>query len=169
MTDLQHRKYLSEWGLVRKHFRAAGLEPKACDAKRHELHKRALGRDKSSLDLTNAEFDAVLAVFSGISRPADLSTQLRLQEQAPERAARRNFRANQLLDSLAVDAPGRAAYLDELCRKICGRAWDRLAEIEQEKILGVLAAAERRMHKQSGNPKAQSGNPPSQITGETPF
>jgi hypothetical protein len=78
VTESQHRKYLSEWGLVRKHFWAQGLEPKACDAKRHELHKRALGRDKSSLDLTNAEFDAVLAVFSGISRPADLKTQLML-------------------------------------------------------------------------------------------
>jgi hypothetical protein len=169
MTALQHRKYLSEWGLVRKHFRAQGLEPKACDAKRHELHKRALGRDKSSLDLTNAEFDKVLAVFSAISRPADLSTQLRLQEQAPERADRRNFRANQLLDSLLVDPHGRSVYLDELCRKICGRRWALLAEIEQEKILGVLGAAERRLYKQSGNLKAQSGNPPSQIVGETPF
>ncbi len=79
MTSDQHRKYLFEWGMVRKHFRAQGLEAKACDAKRHELHKRALGIDKSSLDLTNAEFDKVLAVFSGISRPADLNTQLRLQ------------------------------------------------------------------------------------------
>lgn len=139
MTFAQHRKYLSEWGLVRKHFRAQGLEPKACDAKRHELHKKALGHDKSSLDLTNAEFDKVLAVFSGISRPMDLKTQLRLQEQAPERAARRQARAAELLNALDVLSHGHAGYLDQLSRNICGRGWDQLAEIEAEKILGVLA------------------------------
>ena len=144
MTAAQHRKYLSEWGLVRKVFRAQGLEPKACDAKRHELHKRALGHDKSSLDLTNAEFDQVLAVFSSISRPADLKTQLRLQEQAPERAARRLSRAMDLMDGLGVTSAGYSGYLDELSRKICGRPWERLAEIEQEKILGVLADRARR-------------------------
>jgi hypothetical protein len=151
MTSSQHRKYLSEWGLVRKHFRAQGLEPKACDAKRHELHKKALGRDKSSLDLTNAEFDAVLAVFSGISRPADLKTQLRLQEQAPNRAARRQARAAELLNALDVAPHGHAGYLDQLSRNICGRPWDHLAEIETEKILGVLADRARR-HKPAEEP-----------------
>ncbi|MDD2763449.1 MAG: hypothetical protein PHE83_05685 [Opitutaceae bacterium] len=144
MTASQHRKYLSEWGLVRQVYRAKGLEPKACDAKRHELHKRALGRDKSSLDLTNSEFDAVLAVFSAISRPADLQTQLRLQEQAPERAGHRAGRALVLLQQLEIAEGGRVEYLDELCRRICGRPWARLAEIEQEKILGVLADRARR-------------------------
>jgi hypothetical protein len=66
-------------------------------AKRHELHKRALGHDKPSLDLTDADFDAILAVFSGISRPADLNTLLRLQEQAPARATSGQVRATELL------------------------------------------------------------------------
>lgn len=139
MTAAQVKFYRCEWGLVRKHFRAQGLEPKACDAKRHELHKRSLGYDKSSLDLTNVEFDKVLAVFSSISRPADLSTQLRLQEQAPERAARRQARAVELLTALDVLPHGHAGYLDQVSRNICGRPWAQLAEIEQEKILGVLA------------------------------
>jgi hypothetical protein len=144
MNAAQHRKYLSEWALVRKVYRAQSLEPKACDAKRHELHVRALGRDKSSLDLTNAEFDAVLAVFSAISRPMDLNTQIRLQEQAPERAGRRAGRATVLLEQLGVEVKGRVEYLDELSRKICGRVWARLSEIEQEKIVGVLADRARR-------------------------
>ena len=152
MTPAQHRKYLSEWGLVRKIFRAKGLEPKACDAKRHELHKRALRHDKSSLDLTNAEFDAVLAVFSSISRPADLKTQLRLQEQAPERAGRRFSHAMDLMDNLGVTSAGYSGYIDEMSRKICGRSWERLAEIEQEKILGVLADRVRRQLPSETNP-----------------
>ena len=164
MTALQHRKYLSEWGLVRKHFRAQGLEPKACDAKRHELHMKALGRDKSSLDLTNAEFDKILAVFSAISRPADLSTQLRLQDQAPERAARRQARAVELLTSLDVAAHGHQGYLDFLSRQICGRAWEQLAEIEQEKILGVLA--DRAKRHQSVNLKTLSQESGVQIADE---
>ena len=144
MNAAQLRKYRAEWGLVRKHFRARGIEPKACDAKRHELHKKALGHDKSSLDFTNAEFDAVLAVFSGISRPADLNTQLHLQEQAPDRAARRQARAVELLTALEVLPHGHTGYLDFLSKQICGRAWDQLAEIEQEKILGVLADRAKR-------------------------
>jgi hypothetical protein len=151
MTADAHRKYLYEWGLVRKHFRAQGLEPKACDAKRHELHKRALGVDKSSLDLTNAEFDKVLAVFSGISRPADLNTQIRLQEQAPDRAARRQARAVELLTALDVLPHGHAGYLDFLSRQICGRPWDQLVEIEADKILGVLADRAKR-HQAKENP-----------------
>lgn len=151
MNAAQHRKYLSEWGLVRKHYRAQGLEPKACDAKRHELHKKALGRDKSSLDLTNAEFDAVLAVFSGISRPMDLKTQLRLQEQAAERAARRQAYAAELLNALAVLLHGHAGYLDQLSLNICGRTWDRLTEIEAEKIIGVLVDRAKR-HKPAEEP-----------------
>jgi hypothetical protein len=145
MTALQHRKYLSEWGLVRKHFRAKGLEPKACDAKRHELHKRALGHDKSSLDLTNAEFDKVLAVFSGISRPSDLGTQIRLQEQASSRMDLLHARAAELLDRLDIKPAGRDGYLDFLSRRICGRPWVQLAEIEVARINGVLEQRARKV------------------------
>jgi hypothetical protein len=152
MTAAQHRKYLSEWGLVRKHFRAKGLEPKACDAKRHELHKRALGYDVSSKKLTNAEFDAVLAVFSGISRPNDLKTQLRLQEQAPARLERLHARAAELLDRLAIKPSGRGEYLDFLSRRTCGRPWVQLAEIEVAKIIGVLEARARQLVKEEKDP-----------------
>jgi hypothetical protein len=152
MNASQHRKYLSEWGLVRKHFRAKGLEPKACDAKRHELHKRALGHDKSSLDLTNAEFDAVLAVFSGISQPADLKTQLRLQEQSPVRLERLHSRAAELLGQLDIKPAGREGYLDSLSRRICGRPWVQLAEIEIAKINGVLEQRARQLVKEEKNP-----------------
>jgi hypothetical protein len=145
MTAAQHRKYLSEWGLVRKIFRAKGLEPKACDAKRHELHKRALNYDKSSLDLTNSEFDSILAVFSAISRPADLKTQLRLQEQAPARLDRLHARAAELLGQLDIKPAGREEYLDFLSRRICGRHWVQLAEIEVAKIIGVLEQRARQL------------------------
>src|ERR1700731_101289 len=43
---------------------------------RHALHIRALGYDKSHVDLTNREFDKILAEFRAISRPADLIAQL---------------------------------------------------------------------------------------------
>lgn len=159
MTPAQHRKYLREWGLCRRVFRKQGLEPPACDAKRHELHKRALGHDKSSLDLTNAEFDEILAVFSSISRPADLKTQLRLQEQAPEREAMRTKRITDLLEILDVDIEGRTEYLDELCRRICGRPWNRLGETEKEKIAGVLADRSRRHKQKMASTDEANGDP----------
>src|SRR5258708_1762352 len=57
MTHAQTMKYFREWGLVRAHFIAKGIDPKQAENKRHQLHKQALGMDKSSKDFTNADLD----------------------------------------------------------------------------------------------------------------
>lgn len=44
---------------------------------RHDLHRRALGYPRSSTDLNNREFDAVLGAFRALSRPDDVSSQRR--------------------------------------------------------------------------------------------
>src|SRR4051812_38634402 len=50
MNAAQTNLYFFEWGQVRKHFLAKGIDSKQADKKRHELHRRALGADKSSKD-----------------------------------------------------------------------------------------------------------------------
>jgi len=72
MSPKQNSLYWREWAAVHR------ADPQA---DRHELHIRALGKDRSMKDLTNAEFDKVLGVFRSITRPADLDGQLRQIEQ----------------------------------------------------------------------------------------
>src|SRR5690242_20411596 len=85
MTAAQTNLYFVEWGRVRDHYRAKGLEPKQADSKRHELHKRALGRDKSSKDFTNAELDKVIAAFRTVSDGGNLDAQLAQLDQPETR------------------------------------------------------------------------------------
>lgn len=76
MTDKQKWLYFKEWAAVRR---------VDAQADRHELHIKALGRDKSSKELTNSEFDKVLGVFRAISQPASVDQQLRQLRQVKTR------------------------------------------------------------------------------------
>ena len=73
MTAAQTALYWREWSAVRR------VQP---EADRHELHRRALGRDKSSKLFNNGDLDKVLAEFWAISKPGDLNAQMRQQNQA---------------------------------------------------------------------------------------
>ncbi len=76
MTTKQDNLYWREWAAVR----AAWPE-----ADRHEVHIRALGVDKSHKFFSNRDFDRVLQEFRSISRPSDLSAQLRQLRQVRTR------------------------------------------------------------------------------------
>jgi len=80
MTKPQRNLYWKEWSKVRRACMARGLPI----PDRHDLHVRALGSDKSSKELTNADLDQVLAEFLALSRPDDLASQL-LQKDMPRR------------------------------------------------------------------------------------
>ena len=97
MNDRQTRLYRVEWNKTRKALRTQGMAPKEAEAQRHALHIRALGQDKSSTLLTNADFDRVLQEFRAISQPANATTQVEL-EQMPATRARHYIR--QLLAAL---------------------------------------------------------------------
>lgn len=77
MSPKQKTLYWREWGRVRK------IQP---DADRHELHRQALGADKSSKAFNNRDLDRILGVFRAISQPADVDAQLRQQAMARTRA-----------------------------------------------------------------------------------
>lgn len=53
-----------------------GMSAKDAEAERHAIHVRALGFDKSSTELTNADFDKVKAAFLAIIKPGDMEAQI---------------------------------------------------------------------------------------------
>lgn len=68
MTPAQNQLYFREWAKAKSvYVTYAGYSPKEAEALRHELHRDALGSDKSHLDFTNDDFDAVLDAFASVA------------------------------------------------------------------------------------------------------
>ena len=64
MTAKQKSLYWRKWSAVRKTLvDFAGFSSVEADAERHEIHRAALGSDKSSLALSNRDLDAILDHF----------------------------------------------------------------------------------------------------------
>lgn len=99
MTKSQIGKYWREWAAVKRK-----LGDEATDELRHELHSKALGRDMSSQQFTNKDFDLVLAEFRVLSRPADLNSQLAQMNQHRKRQLWR-ARNNVKMLGLYMDDP----------------------------------------------------------------
>ena len=124
MTSAQTNLYFFEWGRVRRHFLAKGIDPKQADNKRHELHRRALGADKSSKDFSNAELDRVIAVFRAVSDDANLDAQLAQLDQPDNRRLRMIERC---WGALRTFIGGRdREHQDELCRRYLDGTADRM-------------------------------------------
>jgi uncharacterized protein YjiS (DUF1127 family) len=100
--------YFREWGFVRKACKAAAVPV----PDRHELHRRALGRDRSSKDFSNEEFDKVLAEFRAISQPASVNAQLRQQRQPRTRL---EFSLDELLACIGLYVADAEAYAAGIC------------------------------------------------------
>jgi hypothetical protein len=77
MTPKQTAWYWREWQSVVGACKRFGYP----NPDRHELHRRALGRDKSSKGFTNADLDKVIAVFRSVSKPNSVEAQLRQLRQ----------------------------------------------------------------------------------------
>ena len=139
MTVAQTAMYFSLWGRVRDYYRARGIDPKQCDAKRHELHKKALGADKSSKDFTNVDLDKFKAACLAIVEPDNLDAQLRQLDQPEKRFSALLAQARDLA-AKCVNKPGReGGYLDGMARKIFGPAqYQMLDEKQLGQLCGIL-------------------------------
>lgn len=152
MNPAQTNLYFREWGKVRDHYKAKGIDSKLCDAKRHELHEKALGQKKSSKAFTNADLDKVLAVFYAITRPADLAAQLKQLEQATERTRKLQDQIKEIVRqtpkaSKAEDIDFYVKnYLNVVANRHCGCAFAMADEAGLYRLLGILR------NRLSGNP-----------------
>lgn len=144
MNSAQTNLYFREWGKVRDYFRAKGIDPKLADAKRHELHEKALGKKKSSKLFTNADLDKVLAVFWSYTKPADLNAQLRQQDQQIERMRKMQDDCRDLVRRLPKTATVDDRdffvknYLNSMANSTAGKAFAMLEENELSRMLGIL-------------------------------
>jgi hypothetical protein len=146
MTAAQKSLYWREWAACKKALTRHGYGSDELEAQRHRLHIEALGTDKSSKSLTNADLDAILAIFRAYSRPADLSEQLRIIDQPDKRLQAYRHRAMEMLIARGIEEQGRIAYLEQLSRRLCGRSWHDVRETEAAKICGVLAERIKAKH-----------------------
>ncbi|MBX3736697.1 MAG: hypothetical protein KF715_08415 [Candidatus Didemnitutus sp.] len=144
MNPAQIRKYRLVWGKVRRLLRERGLSAKDADARRHQIHVKALGSDKSSLDFTNRDFDKVLSHFIAILEPDNLEAQIRIIEQPELRRARMIELCRELVGGLpqiadAVNPEFYASnYLDALAKRVRGRPFESLDEAGLGVIHGIL-------------------------------
>lgn len=164
MSPAQTNLYFFEWGRVRDHYRGKGLDPKQADAKRHELHRRALGRDKSSKDFSNAELDRVIAVFRAVYDGGNLEAQLAQLDQPENRRQAMIKRCHAAVGSFieGKDAEARArnlaAYLDGTADRMFGVAFVHLDKGQEgsgqlAKVMGALERTARvRKAKANSNP-----------------
>ena len=162
MTPRQIKLYWDEWRAVSK---IVGNT-----ISRHDLHREALGYDKSSRALSNKEFDRILAHFRAINRPADLNAQLRLQQQ-PEIRARHVI--HNLTSTLARHLGGRDqadAYLDALLRdRFGGLAVEDLDLAALRELIITLTARARSLQRRRTAPAKPDPSDPSDPSHHSPI
>lgn len=152
------------WGAA---FRAARREARgvAADDLRYACHRVALGRDKSSKDLTNAELDLVSALLRVLADPDDLDAAL--DHQDPSRAVRRRL-------EWGVSSSGfPAAYVAAVCRSKFGvYDWSTLDNTRLSQLVITLSQRARAKSQAKPQPKAAPAaqcSPSAEDGPKTPF
>lgn len=107
MTAKQKALYWRRWSAVRRHLiDLAGMTPAEADEERHEIHRAALGRDKSSKDLTNRDLDAILDHFAQHLVLAEGPVRAKRSEEMPRK------RRIWAIERLGLPE----TYLESICR-----------------------------------------------------
>lgn len=152
MNAAQTRKYWWEWARARAYFLGRGLTPQDADAKRRDLHRKALGHDKSSKSLTNADLDKVIAAFRAVWDGGNLDAQLRQLDQPEARLRELHARIARLAEACGIEGgeDGLAAYLRNFLK---GRSWMDLTERDLQRVAGILGRrAKQLVAKAEGQP-----------------
>ena len=143
MTPKQKTLYWREWNHCRTHLiQQYGRTPAEADHERHDLHIKALGYDISHHSLTNSEFDKILARFRAVSRPGDLTTQLR---QIDQPLTRIETKCRTLWETLNLSEP----YVDAIARRICKKPLNTLKEADYRKLLAALTYHQKRQQQKT--------------------
>lgn len=120
---------------------------------RHACHLVALGRDKSSLDLTNRELDQVVALFDLLADPDNLRARIALDH--PEQEARRRL-------EWSVEHCGLPeAYVLTVCASKFGtHAWRNLEDVQLRQLIVTLKSrAKSRRQTETETASVESNRP----------
>jgi hypothetical protein len=125
MTPAQTKRYWREWSRVRKILIELGeFSKEDADAHRHEIHRQALGSDKSSKAFTNRDLDKIFAAFRAIL----------VMEDGPRKGPEENQACKRLIwaiDQLGLPEP----YLEKIARDQFGTSeWRKLPEDQLSKF-----------------------------------
>lgn len=117
--------------------------PMTVDDLRHGAHWLALGKDKSSEHLTNAELDRVVALFRLLTAPEDLGA--RMTQDAYDRGE--DPGAVQRLDYfIRTSAPD--AYVRKVSLDMCHtRDWEDLAVGQKQTLARALSQRRKNFHR----------------------
>lgn len=147
MNAAQTAKYFWEWGRAREHFIGKGMTHAQADAKRHELHRKALGRDKSSKAFTNADLDKVIAVFRAVWDGGNLDAQLAQIDQAENRRAGVIRRIAVLMLHLGAHPGSESAYVRGMSKKLFGDdQYQQLDDVKLAQLEGVIVRRLLQLH-----------------------
>lgn len=151
MNAAQTRKYWWEWSRTRVFYVGRGLTPEAADQKRHDLHRKALGRDKSSKSFTNADLDSVIGAFRAVWDGGNLDAQLRQLDQPEERLRALHGSITRLAEACGVEGgdAGLAAYLKNFLK---GRTYADLTERDLQQVTGILNRRVKQLKAKEGQP-----------------
>jgi hypothetical protein len=172
LSKIQMALYWREWAACKVVRKARGLC--ATDEARHALHAQALGMDKSTKDLTNRDFDRILAIFRTFSRPDDLNAQLRAEDQPEVRKEVSIAQAYEVLDELNLlgkefkGEDARERYLNGTAWAIFKRPVRDLDDEESAKLCGVLRRQLLRMQKAARSKERLDANT-EHVGGGQPF
>jgi hypothetical protein len=106
LTKKQNLFYWKLWAAAKVALVKSGLSPKEAEARRHEIHREALGVETSHTIFTNADFDKVKAAFLAIAQPGNMAAQIRQAAMPRERLLRS---IDYLCDALGEDRTYAAA------------------------------------------------------------
>ena len=163
MTPRQRNKYFALFNKVRSHWLKTGsLTSVETDKRRHALHLKALGKDKSSKALTNTDLDKIYAVFEAEIDPGNFKAQMAAQESPDNRRRAMIGRCAEAMllvitetDRRDID-DARESYLGGIANNVCGsRHWP---PIDTETLRKVMGIAERKAAKIKHDQKA-NGDP----------
>lgn len=137
MTPFQQKKYWWEWSRCREFYAGKGLTLGQTEIARHDLHRKALGRNKSSKEFSNADLDKVIAAFRAVWDAANLNAQLRQLDQPEHRLQATRQRIAELASQCGVKhgEAGLEAYFANWFR---GRRYESLTERELQQLAGIL-------------------------------
>ena len=170
LTRAQIALYWREWSACKKVRAARGLC--VTDEARHALHREALGRECSMLELGNDDLTRVLGAFRAFSRPDDINAQFHAIDDPKDRRDALERQAYELLDEMQLlgkrweSTDHRENYLNQMAWAMFKKPLRQLDHAQMAKLFYSLSARVRGMKR-----KQQETSPatPHQEAGNSPF
>lgn len=138
----QNDFYWRLWGAAKKAImKRSGVSSAEAEKMRHELHAKALGKDKSHTEFSNRDFDLVKAVFLAESQPANMDAQI---DQEKMDRTRRIWVIQQLTAALDENEPFVETILKNMNRELAlGGPYLRIDQLTFEQLEKLIIALKK--------------------------